>query len=280
MASAPQVAVVTGANQGIGFEIARGLATAPGFHCILTARDEDKGRAAVARLLAEATGARVSFHQLDVTDPASVDRLADHVRTAHGGRLAVLVNNAGLAFKGDTWGAAEARATVGVNVYGTRRVTEALLPFVKAAAGGTPGGSRIINVCSQAGRLGQVAPPLQAAFQNPHATPDSVGALMEDFIGAVADGSYAARGWPRSMYGVSKLGEIAYTYCLASALAHDGVLVAAVCPGHCATAMSSFSGARSPAQGADTVLFLATERDLKPGDVTGGLWFDRHLIPW
>lgn len=103
---------------------------------------------------------------------------------------------------------------------------------------------------------------------------------MESFISSVADGTYAAKGWPRSMYGISKLGEIAYTYVLAKALLHDNIVVAAICPGYCATAMSSFKGHRTPAQGADTALFLALEGDLKPGDVTGGLWYDRHLIPW
>lgn len=70
---------------------------------------------------------------------------------------------------------------------------------------------------------------------------------------------------------------------LARRLAHEGVLVAAVCPGYCATSMSSFKGSRSPAQGAETPVWLATEHDhdaLGVGSMTGGLWVDKRLVPW
>jgi len=281
MSSSSILALVTGGNTGIGFEIARGLATSPGVHCLLTARDEAKGIAAVSALLREFPTARLSFHQLDIADAASVERLAAHVAAAHGGKLHVLVNNAGIAFKGDAWSRAEAEITVATNFTGTLRVTEALLPFIRAAARERPpGGARIINVCSVAGRLAQVSPQLQTAFTDPAATNESLSALMAAFVEAVGDGSFAARGWPRSMYGVSKLGEVAYTYTLARRLLHDGIVVAAVCPGYCSTAMSSFRGHKTPAQGAETVLFLALETNLTPSEVTGGLWQERRIIPW
>ena len=282
---APRLALVTGANQGIGLAIARGLATAPGMHCILTARDEARGRQAVAALRRELPDARLSFHQLDVTDEGSIARLAAHIAAEHGGRLHVLVNNAGIAFKGDTFGPEEARATLAVNLHGTVHVTEALLPFLRAAAaaaggGGGGGGARIVNICSVAGRLAQVAPGLQVRFQDPDASPATLRALTDEFVAAISDGSYAAAGWPRSMYGVSKLAQIAYTYSLARRLLHDGIVVGAVCPGYCATAMSSFKGHKTPAEGADTALFLALEDNLAPAAVTGGLWQERRLIPW
>ena len=226
--SAPMLAIVTGGNQGIGREIVRLLAVEGkrcNLHVILTARDAEKGSQAVATLQQEepSVATAISFHPLDVTSQSSVDALAAHVAQQFNGKLDILVNNAGMAFKGDTFGAVEARATMATNLYGTRRVIEALLPALKRAAS-PHHAPRIINVCSMAGRLGQVSPELQAAFQTA-TTPDQVCRLADDFCAAVEDGSYAAKGWPRSMYGVSKLCEIAYTYTLAAAVVHDGVEV-------------------------------------------------------
>lgn len=167
-----------------------------------------------------------------------------------------------------------------VNFYGTARVTEALLPQLRAAAAADPaGGARIVNVCSQAGRLSQVSAALQARFQDASATKESVAELVEAFIASIADGSYGDKGFPRSMYGVSKLAEIALTYVHSRQLLPHGIAVNAVCPGYCATEMSSYKGPRTPAKGAETPAWLAL-RDGKPSDLTGGFWYDGHLIAW
>ncbi len=265
------LAVVTGANTGIGFEIARALSAT--HRVVIGARDAAKGAAAAAALREEGRDA-VFLAPLNVTDPASVRAFASAVAT-ESQPLALLINNAGLAFKGDTFGAPEARATIDTNFYGTLRVTDALLPLLRAHGCG----ARIVNVCSVAGRLGQVAPQLQARFAARDATPASLGALMEEFVSAVAAGDYAARGWPRSMYGVSKLGEIAYSLCLARALACEGIVVNACCPGYCATAMSSFRGSQTPAQGADTPVWLAM-RAGAPEALTGGFFAERGERTW
>jgi carbonyl reductase 1 len=256
---------------------------APAPRCIVTARDAVKGRAAADELRQE--GGDVAFEQLDVTDGGSIRRLADAVATAHGGRLDALINNAGTAFKGDAWGEDVARTTIGTNFFGTAAVTEALLPFLRAAAAGGGGGHtpRIVNVCSQAGRLAQFSPELQVAFQEA-GSKEAVAALCEAFIAAVADGSYASKGWPRSTYGVSKAAEIAYTFALAKELAHEGIEVQAVCPGYCSTSMSSFKGPRSAAKGAETPVWLAlgsaADAATPLTQRTGGFWYDNHLIPW
>ena len=75
-------------------------------------------------------------------------------------------------------------------------------------------------------------------------------------------------------------GEIAYSYYLARLVLHEGIMVAAVCPGYCATNMSSYKGPRSAAKGAETPVWLALEEDLPAGQMTGGLWHDKHVIPW
>lgn len=280
MASHKLVAIVTGANQGIGLEIARALACTYGIRTIVTARSADKCAATQDALRAE--GGDVTALQLDVCSDDSVRAFASQLRERTD-VVDILVNNAGFAYKGDVFGAEEARHTMNTNFYGTIRVTEAVLPLMRGARD-----PRIVNVCSQAGRLSQVSPALQAQFQAPDATKESITALVERFLACVKDNTYAEAGWPRSMYGISKLAEIAWTYALARQLSHGDrpVAVQAVCPGYCSTSMSSFRGPRSPAKGAETPVWLATKpRDVggapvAAAELTGGFWYDQRLIAW
>jgi len=124
-----------------------------------------------------------------------------------------------------------------------------------------------------------VSPALQAQFKSESATVADVCALAEDFLGAVKSGDFAAKGWPRSMYGVSKLAEIAVTFAQQRALLPEGIAVSACCPGYCASAMSSFKGPRPPAKGAEAPVWLAT-RDGRAGEITGGFWYDLKKIEW
>ena len=140
-----RVCVVTGANRGIGLEVARQLAAA-GDTVVLTARDEGKARAAAAGI-----GGQVVARRLDVADESSPAELARDLEKAYG-RVDVLVNNAAIHY--DTWQHAsdadlgvveEALAT---NLLGAWRVTLALLPLLRASAHG-----RIVNVSSEVGSL-------------------------------------------------------------------------------------------------------------------------------
>ena len=95
MSSSTRIALVTGANKGLGFAIVRDLCRQFQGDVVLTARDEVRGRAAVQQLQAEGLSPR--FHQLDITDLQSIRALRDFLRKEYGG-LDVLVNNAGIAF--------------------------------------------------------------------------------------------------------------------------------------------------------------------------------------
>lgn len=141
------VAVVTGANRGIGLEVCRQLAER-GYVAILGARDEAKGAEAAARF---ASAGEVIARQLDVTDDASVGRLRDWLEERFG-RVDVLVNNAAIHY--DNWQRASTAdlayvgQTLETNLLGAWRVTEALLPLVRRSRHG-----RIVNVSSEAGAL-------------------------------------------------------------------------------------------------------------------------------
>lgn len=271
---------VTGASAGIGLEIVKAIGKLPGFTVWALVRDLAKGKDAVRACAAEGSTVKLWPAAVDLESPADVERLkADLVDWEP---VFALVNNAGFAYHGDAFGAEEARKTIAVNLTGTMAVTDAVLPCLLKAVRSGEDAPRIINICSVAGRLGIVSPALQTRFSRPDATPADVVALAEEFISAVAAGDYAAKGWPKSMYGVSKLAETAYTFCLARQLAPAGIVVHAVCPGHCATNMSSYTGSRTPAKGAETPVWLVTrpESGHPVAAVTGGLWRDMGLLAW
>jgi NAD(P)-dependent dehydrogenase (short-subunit alcohol dehydrogenase family) len=143
-----RIALVTGANRGIGFETCRQLAQR-GLQVILTSRDEGKGQTAVERLAAE--GLTVAYHQLDVTDRDGIDRLAAYVEESFG-RLDILVNNAAvylderhslLALDYDIL-----QTTMATNTYGPLLLTQAFVPLMRRNGYG-----RIVNLSSGIGEL-------------------------------------------------------------------------------------------------------------------------------
>ena len=143
-----RIALVTGANKGIGLQIARQLAEA-GALVLLGARDADRGNTAVGGLASQ--GLKVSFIQLDICDAASAAAAAARIEAEHG-RLDILVNNAGIVVKGD--GAPSAapleivRQSLETNFIGAMAVTQAMLPLLRKSTAG-----RIINISSSLGSL-------------------------------------------------------------------------------------------------------------------------------
>eukprot|EP00879_Flechtneria_rotunda_P027963 GHRR01030032.1.p1 GENE.GHRR01030032.1~~GHRR01030032.1.p1 ORF type:complete len:249 (+),score=62.14 GHRR01030032.1:128-874(+) len=189
------VAIVTGANKGIGYEIARLLAEA-GMAVIATSRNEELGQAAVNKLkgLQSIGDSQLQYHQLDISNQASVDAFASWVRQQHG-KVDILVNNAGIAYKGNVFGADEAATTIATNFLGTKAVCEALLPLL------TKPGGRIVNVSSTAGRLSGIpAAQLRERFNAPKGVDDLVQ-LGNKFVDDIRRGTHTAEGWPNSMYG-------------------------------------------------------------------------------
>lgn len=143
-----RVALVTGANKGIGLEIARQLGQV-GLHVIVGARNEDRGRAAVAALASE--GLSSQFLRLDLDDHDTIAAAADAIGVGHG-RLDILVNNAGIFDFAD---AAPGKASLSAvrrvletNFIGALAVTQAMLPLLRAAPA-----ARIVNLASSLGSL-------------------------------------------------------------------------------------------------------------------------------
>eukprot|EP00198_Chlamydomonas_reinhardtii_P012200 XP_001701537.1 short chain dehydrogenase/reductase [Chlamydomonas reinhardtii] len=264
------VAVVTGSNKGIGFEAARMLAE-QGLTVVLTSRDIEQGKAAVAKIKEAAPGARVLLRQLDLANAASVDSFATWLEQETGG-LTILINNAGFAYKGNIFGADEAQTTININFAGTRHLTEKLVPLLQGPC------PRIINVSSRAGLRSIVKDKELLGRLTAATSPDQLAAMADEFVAGIRDGTYGKQGWPGSMYGTSKLLVSLWTAQLAAQLQGRHVMVNAMCPGWCRTDMSSQRGTKSAAEGADTAVWLALR---SPKDfVTGGFWGERSSISW
>jgi NAD(P)-dependent dehydrogenase (short-subunit alcohol dehydrogenase family) len=147
----PPVAIVTGANRGIGLEVVQQLAR-QGMQVILGSRDHGKGEAAAHRLISD--GLAVLPYQLDVTDQRSIDRLArDIIRRFD--RLDILVNNAAILY--DTWQQVTnadletVHQALETNLFGAWRMCQAFLPLLHKSQA-----ARIVNVSSEAGSLAQI----------------------------------------------------------------------------------------------------------------------------
>jgi NAD(P)-dependent dehydrogenase (short-subunit alcohol dehydrogenase family) len=231
---------------------------------LLTARNASAGEEAVARLRAE--GLDVSFEQLDVGSPESVDALAEQLRR-RGQRLAALVNNAAITMDG--FDANVAEQTTGVNFFGAWRVADRLGPLLEEHG-------RLVMVSSGAGELANLAPEVRRRF-DPPPPKEALAALVREFVADVRSGQYARKGWPRSAYRVSKVALNALTRLLAQELKPRHVLVNAVCPGWVRTRMGGSSAPRGVEQGADTIVWAAM---LPPDGPTGGFFRDRKRIDW
>lgn len=268
-----RVIVVTGANKGIGYEVARGLLK-NGHRVIVTGRDQKRIDAAVAKLKeSEDDFSGIDSFKLDITSSEDATKLSSYLAEKYNGAIDTLINNAGMAFKGDTWGHDEALQTINCNVHGTINVTNALLPLLKKSEVG----ARIVNTCSMAGHLRKLSKELQEQFTDPNLTVEKLTALLTQFTDAIKSGDYKSKGWPKSMYGVSKIGEIAYGKILARE--QKEIRVYSYCPGWCRTDMAGSRAPRTAEQGAETGIWLGTDPsvDIK---YSGEFFSDKKLLKW
>jgi NAD(P)-dependent dehydrogenase (short-subunit alcohol dehydrogenase family) len=230
-----RIAIVSGANRGIGFETCRQLSQL-GFLTILTSRDEIKGKAAVELLLQE--GGDLIYHQLDVADLNSITRLASYLKENFD-RCDILINNAGVFLdRGKSvfdLPLEILQETLEINFIGALNMCRAFVPFMRVHQYG-----RIVNVSSGMGSIANMA-------------------------------GYSAA------YKLSKLVINAMTRIMADEIKEINIKVNTMAPGWVRTDMGGPNAPRSLAQGADTIIWLATLPDDGP---TGGFFEDRKPIVW
>jgi carbonyl reductase 1 len=273
LSSSSRIAVVTGANKGIGYFIALQLGASGLFSTIiLGCRDPTRGAVAANELQKLVTGGvDFQFIPLTIGDPTSHSAFLQKLENEFGGKVDVLVNNAGFAYKNSdaTPFQGQTQKTLQTNYYGLVDFTEKMMPLLRK--GRDP---RLVNVASMSGRLGQVSKDLQAKLTDPSLTIDGLNALMDTFQRDVQKGIHKQKGWSNTNYGISKLGVIAATKIWARQ--ETSIKVNACCPGGCATDMSSNRGARSPEDGAKNAVIPATMNN----PPTGAFFRDYRVSTW
>ncbi|CAF1844269.1 BnaAnng14460D [Brassica napus] len=285
-------AVVTGANKGIGFEICRQLANS-GVRVVLTSRDEKRGLEAVETLRRE-TGVSeqtLVFHQLDVTDPASITSLAQFVK-AQFGKLDILINNAGVSgviIDIDAIRAGKekvdfnweenipendydiAKECLNINYYGPKRMCEALIPLLQLSDS-----PRIISVSSFMGQLKNLlnewAKGILSDAEN--LTEERIDEVIDQLLNEFKDGVIKTKDWSKVMaaYVVFKASLNGYTRILAKK--HPEIRVNSVCPGVVRTDMTFNIGDFS-VEGASCPVRLAL---LPYQETPSGCFFNRKQL--
>jgi len=243
-AAAERIALVTGANKGLGLETSRQLAQL-GITVLMACRSSARGKAAAKALRKE--GLNAEFIQLDVTKPAQIRKAASEIGKRYG-RVDILVNNAG-ASVGETLGqnstetvsAKALRKTFDVNFFGLVELTRKLLPLIKKSPGG-----RIVNVSSILGSMAVHS--------------DQGGMTHKPFA-----------------YDASKTCVNAFTLHLAASLSGTKVKVNSAHPGWVRTDMGDPGAPLSPGEGARTAVQLAT---LGPDGPTGKFFHGNDELPW
>ena len=247
-----KVALVTGANKGIGRGAAEQLA-ALGMTVLIGARDPGRGEEAAAAV--RAAGGDAHAVTLDVTDPTTVQEAAKQVEACFG-HLDVLINNAGISGSGqvspeDAYDQIPSsvdldmvRAVFETNVFGVIAVTNAMLPMLRRSPA-----PRIVNVSSHAASLTITSDP---------------------------EGPFAAQ-LPSAAYAPSKSALTALTVQYANELRKDGILINAAAPGYVDTDSNNHTGFLTVAQGAAVLVRLAT---LDVDGPTAGFFSEEGRVPW
>lgn len=254
-----KIAVVTGANKGIGYAIVEKLATQFQGIIYLTARNEELGQNAIATVRTNRNQwlcKDVIFHQLDISDKSSVDNLVEHLKQNHNG-IDILINNAAIAYKNadPTDFAIQADVTTKINYFGTLNVIERLLPLIK------PNG-RIVNVSSRAGLPTIIKnKDLYKELMDSHLEKGQLNRIVQRFVNAAKDGTLDQFGFPHTAYGMSKLALSLFSFIVQREVdthrPSDNILSIPCCPGYVDTDMTSHKGHKTPTEGADTPVFIA-----------------------
>jgi len=236
----PKIAVVTGANRGLGLETARQLAR-HGMHVVLATRNLQAGAKPLQELQAQKLD--VELRKLDVNSSEDAQALARYLREQHG-RVDVLVNNAGILPESTREAGAKSSEPLKVspvtameifntNTLGAVRLIQALAPLMQE-------GARIVNVSSGMGALNDMG------------------------------GGYLG-------YRISKAALNVVTRVFAHELAERGIQVNSVCPGWVKTDMGGPGASRSVEKGVETIVWLATAAEATD---SGHFWRDCKKIPW
>ena len=275
-----KVAIVTGANQGLGFALVKALCKQLGSAAsvYLTARNATRGEAAISKM--NEKGLSPILHILDVTDAKSVNTFAEKIREQHRG-VDIVISNAAARISPNIPQSEQVALFVNTNNHGTYRMIKAFMPLLRENA-------RFLVVASSFGTLRNLSPGLHDGFDVTKRSLEEIEKLIDKYVQLVETDQAAGHGWPEWINIPSKIAQVASAKIMARLMAKDalekGLLINAVCPGLVDTEASrpwfeDMSSAQSPDQAAIDVVWLAT---LPSGQDNpyGELVQHRKIIPW
>lgn len=273
---AAKVALVTGGNKGIGFELCRLLCKQfkeTNGTVILTARDEPSGQSACSKLIAD--GYQACFIPLDVTSKISIHNAAVKIKSEYSG-LDILINNAGVMYSSSKSKnipyADQVEKTLSTNFNGVLRMCETMLPLMKR-------NSRIVNVTSRLGSMKLYGKEIQSKICSKNLDRDGLVDLMMQYSSKVKSNTHLEAGWPKYepdswipvAYCVSKLAVTVLTRILANECQTPGVLINCCCPGWCKSGLGGESAPKSAESGAVDILNVLSH------DTNGVYWEDGQM---
>jgi NAD(P)-dependent dehydrogenase (short-subunit alcohol dehydrogenase family) len=274
-----RVAVVTGANQGLGFALVEGLARELDQADVVYLTGRNAERVTAAGEQVAGARAEVRARVLDVRDGAAVEAFAAELADRHGGVDIFFSNHYARVLPSDSPPEVIA-GYVDANNLGTTRVLRAFAPILRA-------GGRLLVVASTLGSLRELPAELHARFDTETMTLDDVDSVMLAWRDAVIDGRAAGEGWPDFINIPSKVGQVAAVRILArerrASANASGELIAAVCPGMIDTGASrpwfDMANAQTPEQAAVALIALALD-PLTDARFYGELVRFGKALPW
>lgn len=271
--SKEKVAVVTGSNKGIGFAIVEGLCKRFDGVIYLTSRDEDKGKAATAKLKKRDSD-NPHFHQLDVSDKESVIRFRDFIKQKHGG-IDILINNAGVVAPLNN-NYENCKTVIDINYGGILNAQEYLFPLLRDNA-------RVLNISSDCGHLSNLRNmDWIKRLSKKDLSKTDIDDFVNWFLESVKKGTFKrsdfADGGTIPSYRVSKVALSALTMVQQKELEPRGISVNSIHPGLVSTDMTMHIGFLTPDEAAETPLDLVL--DAPPSLKGKYIWYNGEIVDW
>lgn len=269
-----KIAIVTGANKGLGFATVKGICKRFDGIVYLTARDDARGLDAVKKL--ENLGLKPRFHFLDVSDKNSIKNFADYIKKEHGG-IDVLVNNAAILEWNEVYPSYEAaKRNIDVNYRSLLNIELFMFPLLRD-------GARVVNVSSACGHLSNLRNKewLQTLTKEDLSTED-INKFVDEYLDSVKNGTFNKNDFADSgkhaEHRVSKIALTALTMVLQRKYEDKNISINAVHPGHVKTDMARGGGELDPDEAAKTILYLIF--DASPNLKGTFMWSNKKLVDW